>query len=94
MIFNSQKLYKLYFYSFLYKKMHCEHPKMKIEGTASIGSKWQIVIPKSVREKFDLKTWNDLVVLSSDFATILIKSENLKEMLSHFEQIIEQSKDL
>jgi AbrB family looped-hinge helix DNA binding protein len=74
--------------------MHCEHPKMKIEGTASIGSKWQIVIPKNVREKFDLKVWSDLVILSSSFATILIKSENLKEMLSHFENIIEQSKDL
>jgi AbrB family looped-hinge helix DNA binding protein len=67
---------------------------MKIEGTASVGSKGQIVIPKSVREKFDLKTGSDLVVLSSDFATILIKSENLKEMISHFEDIIEQTKNI
>ena len=74
--------------------MTCNHPKMKIEGTASVGSKGQIVIPKWVREKFDLKTWSDLVVLSSDFATILIKSENLKDMISHFEDIIEQTKNI
>jgi len=67
---------------------------MKIEGTASIGTKWQIVIPKNVREKFDLKTGNDLVVLSSDFATILIKSQDLKKMVSHFENIIEQTKSI
>lgn len=74
--------------------MNHTHPKMKIEGTASVGSKGQIVIPKSVREKFDLKTWSDLVVLSSNFSTILIKSENLKDMISQFESIIEQTKDL
>ncbi|HRX63565.1 MAG TPA: AbrB/MazE/SpoVT family DNA-binding domain-containing protein [Candidatus Absconditabacterales bacterium] len=71
-----------------------EHPQMKIEGTASIGTKGQIVIPKNVREKFDLKTGNDLVVLSSDFATILIKSQDLKKMVSHFENIIEQTKSI
>jgi AbrB family looped-hinge helix DNA binding protein len=74
--------------------MSINPPKMRIEGTASVWTKWQIVIPKSVREKLDLKTWSDLVVLSSDFATILIKSENLKEMVSHFESIIEQTKSI
>jgi len=74
--------------------MSISPPKMKIEGTASVWTKWQIVIPKNVREKFELKTWSDLVVLSSDFATILIKSENLKEMVAHFENIIEQTKNI
>ncbi len=68
------------------------HPQMKIEGTASIGTKWQIVIPKNVRKKFNLKTWDDLVVLSSDCATLLIKSENLKEMLGNFEKGLERLK--
>jgi AbrB family looped-hinge helix DNA binding protein len=65
-----------------------KHPHMKIEWSASIGTKWQIVIPKNVREKFDLKPWNDLVVLSSDSAMILIKSEDLKDMMKCFENII------
>ena len=67
---------------------------MKIEWSASIGTKWQIVIPKSVREKFDLKPWNDLVVLSSDSAMILIKSEDLKDMMKCFENIINDSKNI
>lgn len=67
---------------------------MKIEWSASIGTKWQIVIPKNVREKFNLKPWNDLVVLSSDSAMILIKSEDLKDMMKCFENIINDSKNL
>ncbi len=67
---------------------------MKIEGSASIGTKWQIVIPKSVREKFNLNPWNDLIVLSSDSAMILIKSEDLKDMMKCFENIINDSKNL
>lgn len=70
------------------------HPQMKIEGTASIGTKWQIVIPKNVRKKFNLKAWDDLVVLSSDCATLLIKSENLKEMMNNFEKVIKDSKSI
>ncbi len=70
------------------------HPQMKIEGTASIGTKWQIVIPKNVRKKFDLKAWDDLVVLSSDCATLLIKSEDLKEMMNNFEKVIKNSKSI
>jgi AbrB family looped-hinge helix DNA binding protein len=65
-----------------------KHPHMKIEWSASIGTKWQIVIPKNVREKFNLKPWNNLVVLSSDSAMILIKSEDLKDMMKCFENII------
>ena len=67
---------------------------MRIEWSASIGTKWQIVIPKNVREKFNLKPWNDLVVLSSDSAMILIKSEDLKDMMKCFENIINDSKNL
>lgn len=70
------------------------HSQIKIEGTASIGTKWQIVIPKNVRKKFDLKAWDDLVVLSSDCATLLIKSENLKEMMNNFEKVIKDSKSI
>ena len=51
---------------------------IKIEWSASVGTKWQIVIPKNVRDKFKLKSGNDLIVLSSDDAIFLIKSENLK----------------
>jgi len=61
---------------------------IKIEWSASVGTKWQIVIPKNVREKFKLKPGDDLVVLSSDDAIFLVKSENLENMIWSFENII------
>ena len=73
--------------------MMTQTPELKIEGTASVGTKWQIVIPKSVREKFDLKPWSDVIVLSVFHATILIKSENLTKMISHFQKITEFFKE-
>lgn len=61
---------------------------IKIEWSASVGTKWQIVIPKNVRDKFKLKSGNDLIVLSSDDAIFLVKSENLENMIWSFENII------
>jgi len=61
---------------------------MKIEWTATIWIKWQIVIPKNVRDKFNLDVWDDLVVLSSKRWIMLVKSENLKDMIDSFEEII------
>ena len=60
---------------------------LKIEGSASIWTKWQIVIPKSVRDKFNLKPWDDIIILSTHNATILVKSENLENMVKQFEEI-------
>ncbi|HRU49908.1 MAG TPA: AbrB/MazE/SpoVT family DNA-binding domain-containing protein [Candidatus Absconditabacterales bacterium] len=61
---------------------------IKIEGSASVGTKGQIVIPKNVREKFKLKPGDDLIVLSSDDAIFLVKSESLENMIGSFENII------
>lgn len=61
---------------------------MKIEWTATISVKWQIVIPKSAREKFNLKNGDDLVVLSSKNWIMLVKSDNLENMMNNFEEII------
>ena len=62
---------------------------LKIEWTANIWMKWQIVIPKQVRNKFKLNTWDDLVVLSWNFGIMLIKSTDLKDMMDNFENLIE-----
>ena len=69
-------------------------PNLKIEGTASIGTKGQIVIPKNVRNKFDFNPWDDLIVLSARSATILIKSENLEDMMKQFEEISKLYKNI
>lgn len=62
---------------------------MKIEWTATIWIKWQIVIPKQARDKFNLNVWDDLVVLSWKRWITLVKSENLKDMIDSFEEIVD-----
>ena len=64
---------------------------LKIKLTANIGSKWQIVISKQVRNKLKLNIWN---VLSWKFWIMLIKSTDLKDMMDNFENLIETSKKL
>ena len=71
-----------------------EKNELKIEGTANIGTKWQIVIPKQARNKFNLNTWDDLVVLSWNFWIMLIKSTDLNDMMDNFENLIETDKKL
>lgn len=68
--------------------------ELKIEWTANIWMKWQIVIPKQVRNKFNLNTWDDLVVMSGSFWIMLIKSSDLKDMMENFENLIETEKKL
>ena len=68
--------------------------ELKIEWTANIWMKWQIVIPKQVRNKFNLNTWDDLVVMSGSFWIMLIKSSNLKDMMENFENLIETEKKI
>lgn len=63
--------------------------KMKIEWTATIWIKWQIVIPKQARTKFDLQVWDDLVVLSGKLWIILVKSEKLENMMDSFEEMLD-----
>lgn len=68
--------------------------QFKIEWTATIWTKWQIVIPKQARAKFNLQTWNDLIVLSSNFWLILIESENLNNMMNKFENMIDTTTNI
>lgn len=60
---------------------------IKIAWSASIGSKGQIVIPSHIRKNLNLNTGDDLVILSSQNIIFLVKSENLKDMVSAFEKI-------
>jgi AbrB family looped-hinge helix DNA binding protein len=57
---------------------------LKIVGTTSIWSRWQIVIPKEVRDKLDLKPWDNMVVLMKDDKYIgLIKNDNIWDLMKY-----------
>lgn len=62
----------------------------KIYGTATIGSKGQIVIPKEVRDILKLTEGDQLLVLLKDDQAIgLIKASDLQEMYKSLQQEIE-----
>jgi len=58
-------------------------PKGKyIWGTISMNDRGQIVIPKSTREKFNLVSGNELVVLSDDIGIVLMPKETFEKQIS------------
>lgn len=69
----------------------CKNDWFKIEWQATVWPKWQIVIPKALRDKMNLKTWDNLVVVSKcDNSAILIKAENLKDFIDYVSNILKE----
>jgi len=48
------------------------HPDSEIMGTSKISKKFQITVPKRVREKFSLKE-SDLIVFVGDEDSLILK---------------------
>jgi len=68
--------------------MSCKD-KFKIQGTVSISAKWQIVIPKSVRDILWVESWDDMVAITKwDKAVIFIKSNILWEFIEYAKEHI------
>ena len=64
----------------------CPH-HMELHGSVTVGTKWQIVIPKEVRAQLGIEVGDKLIVITKDdIAVGLIKSENMKDILSHLQQ--------
>jgi len=57
---------------------------LKVVGTTTIWTKWQIVIPKEIREKLDLNPWDNMVVLMKDNKYIwLVKNDNIWDLMKY-----------
>ena len=65
-------------------------------GTATVGTKGQVVIPADAREALSIKTGDRLYVVGSKSKEWVgfIKEEQLREMLEHLTNNIEQYKDI
>jgi AbrB family looped-hinge helix DNA binding protein len=72
------------------------HHDKQLYGTATVGTKGQVVIPADAREALDINTGDRLYVVGSKHKKWigLIKEEQLREMVSHLTENIEQYKDL
>lgn len=65
-------------------------------GTATVGTKGQVVIPADAREALDIQTGDRLYVMGSKSKKWVgfVKEEQLRAMLEHLTDNIEQYKDL
>ena len=64
-------------------KKYCN---MKLYWVVTIWPKWQIVIPKDIREKLDIKTGDYLAVIIKDDKYLwFIKNEHMWELMKYVE---------
>ena len=64
-------------------------PKGKhLFGTAKVGEKGQIVIPKAARDKFGLKGGDRLIVISDENGIALLPAEDFERKLRELEEMI------
>lgn len=68
----------------------------KLYGTATVGTKGQVVIPADAREELDIRAGERLYVVGSKEKKWIgfIKEEQLRTLLHHLTDNLEQYKDL
>lgn len=76
--------------------LECEMHDKHLYGTATVGTKGQVVIPADAREALNIQTGDRLYVMGSPTRKWLgfVKEEQLREMLDHITDNIEHYKDL
>lgn len=58
-------------------------PQSEFYGTASVGTKGQIVIPNEARKKFNIKAGDQLVIFGGENGVLAVmKSEMLNDLLN------------
>jgi AbrB family looped-hinge helix DNA binding protein len=68
----------------------------KLYGTATVGTKGQVVIPADAREELDIQTGERLYVVGSPERKWVgfIKEEQLRELVEHITDNVENYKQL
>lgn len=68
----------------------------KLYGTATVGTKGQVVIPAEAREDLAIQAGDRLYVVGSEKGKFvgLIKEEQLRKMLEHLTENVDQMKTL
>lgn len=62
---------------------HHDHIKKKLYGTATVGTKGQVVIPAEAREELGIKPGDRLYVVSAGGGTVAFLKEEILEHIVH-----------
>jgi AbrB family looped-hinge helix DNA binding protein len=68
----------------------------KLYGTATVGTKGQVVIPADARDDLNIKAGDRLYVVGSEKGSFVgfIKEEQLREMIDHLTDNVDQLREL
>ena len=62
-------------------KKGCE---MKLCWVTTVGPKWQIVIPKGIRDQLNIEKWDSLAILLTQWKFIgLVRNEDISELMDY-----------
>ncbi len=72
------------------------HDDKQLYGSATVGTKGQVVIPVDAREALDIKPGDRLYALGSESRGWLgfIKEDKLREFVDHITENVEQYKNI
>jgi AbrB family looped-hinge helix DNA binding protein len=66
----------------------------KLYGTATVGTKGQVVIPAEAREAMGIQTGEKLYVFGSDHFIGMLKEDQFKEMLDRLTEHADAVRDI
>lgn len=65
----------------------CEHMSLKIWWSVTVWPKWQIVIPKEVRDILEISPWDTLVTISKwSIAVWFVKNWDMQKMMEYMQE--------
>lgn len=57
---------------------------LKVVWTTTVWPKWQVVIPKEIRDKLNINTWDNMVVLIKNWKFIwLVKNDDIWDLMKY-----------
>ncbi len=59
------------------------HEWVKMHGSVTVGTKWQIVIPKEVRDMLEIAEWDTLMTMTKYGKFVwFIKAEDMEDFIN------------
>jgi AbrB family looped-hinge helix DNA binding protein len=61
---------------------------IKLYGTTTVGPKWQVVIPKEIRDKLDINPGDSMAIIMKENRFIgLVRNQDIRELLDYINSI-------